>query len=191
MTLHNTTSAITSPTHVVGLFAQRVAATPAKEAFRILEQDQWRSVSWQETAARVDDLAAGLLALGIQAQQRVAIVSGTRYEWIIADLAIMASGAVTTTVYPSAHPAETAHIVSNSQSGVVFAEDARQLAKLVKHLGELPQVAHIVLFDGHGDGDWILSLDDLAHRGSDYLRAHPRCLHHVAEATRADWLCQR
>lgn len=53
------------------------------------------SVNWADTASRVEALAAGLLAVGIEPEQRIAIASSTRYEWILADLAIVCAGAAT------------------------------------------------------------------------------------------------
>ena len=75
--------------------------------------------------------AGGLLALGLEPEQRVGIASSTRYEWILADLAIMCAGGATTTVYPSTNTEDTAYILSDSESQVVFAEDDEQVAKLL------------------------------------------------------------
>ena len=118
----------TSPVHVgvpslAALFFQRVKESPDKEAFRYLDGTNWESVTWQETGERVEPLAAGLLALGIQPEQRVGIASSTRYEWILADLAIMCAGAATTTVYPTTNADDTAYILTDSECRVVFAED--------------------------------------------------------------------
>ncbi len=62
----------------------RIAETPDAEAFRFLDDGRWTSVSWKQFGERVDILAAGLIALGIQAEDRVALVSSTRYEWVLA-----------------------------------------------------------------------------------------------------------
>jgi acyl-CoA synthetase (AMP-forming)/AMP-acid ligase II len=59
-----------SATNFAALFVDRVKATPDKEAFRYLDHGEWVSVTWQETATRVESLAAGLLALGIETELR-------------------------------------------------------------------------------------------------------------------------
>src|SRR6476646_10598203 len=105
------------------MFFDRVEATPELEAYRYPVGDDWSSVTWGQTGDRVRRIAAGLIALGVEAEQRVAIASGTRYEWILADLAIMSSGAATTTVYPSSISEDVAYIVGDSDSHIVFAED--------------------------------------------------------------------
>ena len=120
-------------------FLDRVAKTPDAEAYRFPRGDQWESVTWQEAGDRVRRLAAGLLSLGIEPEQRVGIVSNTRYEWILADLAVMCAAGATTTVYPSTNAEDTAYILSDSECRVVFAEDYDQIAKVTLHKNELPQ----------------------------------------------------
>src|SRR5262245_36529409 len=113
-------SAATGASNLAMLFAGRVEATPDKEAFRYLDRGEWVSVTWRDTAARVEELAAGLLALGIEPEQRVGIASSTRYEWILADLAVMSAGAATTTVYASTNATDTAYILADSESRIIF-----------------------------------------------------------------------
>src|SRR3954468_6020972 len=68
-------------------------------------------------------IAAGLIELGVRPEQRVALASTTRLEWILADLGIMCAGAVTTTVYPQTNADECAYILSDSDSRVLIAEN--------------------------------------------------------------------
>lgn len=155
------------------MFLDRVQTSADKEAFRYLVAGDWVSATWRQTADRVEALAAGLLALGIEPEERVGIASSTRYEWILADLAIMCAGAATTTVYSSTNAGDTAYILADSQCRIVFAEDAGQLAKLTDHRPELTNLTKVVLFDGPGDGDWVITLADLADLGEKYLLEHP------------------
>ncbi len=178
MTATTTTTAqsICGAENVAALFANRVMATPGKEAFRYPGHGAWVSSTWADTAARVASLAAGLLALGIEPEQRIGIASATRYEWIVADLAIMSAGAATTTVYANTNAADTAYILADSESRVVFAEDAGQLAKLTGCRHELPALTKVVLFEGSADEDWVLTLDELAELGDKHLAEHPECI---------------
>jgi long-chain acyl-CoA synthetase len=169
----NRTSATATTANVASMFLDRVQMSADKEAFRYLVADEWVSATWRQTADRVDELAAGLLALGIEPEQRVGVASSTRYEWILADLAIMCSGAATTTVYSSTNARDTAYILNDSECRIVFAEDSGQLAKLIEHRPELPNLTKVVLFDGPGDGDWVITLTDLAELGRQYLLEHP------------------
>jgi long-chain acyl-CoA synthetase len=174
-------STTTGAPSIARMFRDRVTASAGREAFRVPMFDgTWRPVTWAHIRERVDALAAGLIALGVAPGERVAILCGTRYEWILADLAVMCAGAATTTVYPSTGAPDVAYIVADSQSRVVVAEDAGQLAKLREHRAELPDVRAVVLVDGpaadaeaDADGDWGLTLDDLDDRGRALLRTSP------------------
>jgi len=174
--------------NVARLFLDRVEQTPEGPAYRFPDGADWTSVTWAKTGDRVRDVAAGLVALGVEAGQRVAIASGTRYEWIVADLAIMCAGAATTTVYPSSMASDVAFILADSESRVVFAEDDSQVAKLAEVRSEIPLVTAVVTFEGSGDGDWVLSLDDVAARGRELLSTSPSVIDDRIAAIRPESL---
>src|SRR6266516_6224277 len=170
------------------MFLDRVAETPDVEAFRFPAGDTWTSVTWADVSQRVSRLAAGLVALGVGREERVAVASNTRYEWILADLAIMCAGAATTTIYPSTMAVDVAFIVADSQSRVVFAEDDEQLARLRERRDELGGVAKVVTLDGTADGDWVVSLDDLAKLGAEQLARAPETVDQRVAGIRPDSL---
>ena len=169
-------------------FLDRVTASAGHEAFRYPRGETWESVTWTQAGELVERLAAGLLSLGIKQEERVGIAAGTRYEWILADLAVMCAGGATTTVYPSTNSEDTAYILGDSDSRVVFAEDDDQIAKLTEHKAELPHLMKVVTFDGATDGDWVIGLDDLAKLGDSYLAEHPGIVEETARAIPADQL---
>jgi long-chain acyl-CoA synthetase len=186
--LHDTSFVDDLKPNVAVLFLDRVAKSPSSEAFRYPKGEAWESVTWQQAGDRVEALAAGLLSLGLEPEQRVGIVSGTRYEWILADLAVMCAAGATTTVYPTTNAEDTAYILSDSESHFVFAEDDEQLAKLRERKNELPHLAKVITFDGATDGDWVISLDDLAELGAAYLAEHPGVIAEKAAAIAPDQL---
>ncbi|MET9521236.1 AMP-dependent synthetase/ligase [Streptomyces coeruleorubidus] len=170
------------PPSVAGLFLERVAATPDAEAYRYpvpapsgQGPDEWKSLSWAQSAERVYAIAAGLIELGVQPEQRVALASSTRIEWILADLGIMCAGAATTTVYPQTNAEESAYILSDSESRVLIAENVDQLAKAQEKRAELTDLTHVVVIDPAGveTADWILTLDELEKRGAARLEKDP------------------
>ena len=170
------------------MFLDRIAATPTAEAFRYPENGGWTTVTWQQVGQRVELLAAGLISLGIKPEERVALASGTRYEWVVVDFAILAAGAATTTVYPTTHAEDVAFIVANSGSRIVVAEDQKQVDKLIAHRAELPAVQNVVVIDGDGDGDWVITLADLEQRGKQLLADSPSAVTDRIEAIRPDQL---
>jgi long-chain acyl-CoA synthetase len=187
---------------VANLFIDRVAATPDGEAFRYPVPaaagegpDEWKSLSWAQTAERVYAVAAGLIDLGVQPEERIALAAATRVEWILVDLGVMCAGAATTTIYPSTNAEESAFILSDSESRVLIAEDAGQLAKARERRAELPNLAHVVVIDPEGagpaEGDpegWVLTLADLEARGAEHLAKNPEAIKERVAAITADQL---
>jgi long-chain acyl-CoA synthetase len=179
-----------TPAPSVGrLFLDRVAKTPDREAFRAPNASGgWRSLTWKQTLDEVSELAAGLVALGLKPEDRVAIASGTRLEWILADLAIMCAGGANTTVYPTTSEDDVEFILSDSGSVMVFAEDARQLAKIQETKGNLPDVSKVIVMDGNGDGDFVLSWSDLRAKGREKLAESPGIIEEHVNQTGPDSL---
>ena len=193
MTMTTTGSSETSgyPTpapSVARMFYDRVAATPKAEAFRFPTETGWASVTWAQTGDTVKTMAAGLLALGIQPEQRVGIASSTRVEWLYADLAIMCAGAAATTVYPSTGAEEVAFILADSDTRIIFAEDDAQITKLQAQRDHLPDLVRVVTFDGQADGEWVLSLADLQALGAKHLADHPSSVDEAVAAVRPEHL---
>ena len=163
------------------LFVERVAKTPNGEAYRYLVGGEWTSLTWTQTKDRVFKIAAGLIDLGVQPQQRVAIAATTRIEWILSDLATLCAGGATTTVYPSTAAPDVAFILGDSESVVVFAENEAQAEKV--RSADLPALLAIVLFDkaasptessgSSESGVPTLTLDELMARGETRLAAEP------------------
>ncbi len=156
------------------LFLKRVTATPDATAYLYPEDGIWKPLTWRQTGDRVRQLANGLLALGLVPGERVAIISNTRVEWILADLAVLCAGGVTATVYAASTEEDTGFILADSKAAVAFAEDAVQAQKILKRLDALPDLRRIVVFDASGGlpGD-ALSLPDLAALGRAWEVSHP------------------
>ncbi len=172
-------------------FLDRVGASADREAYRYPRGGTWESVTWREAGERVTRLAAGLVALGVAPEQRVGIASGTRYEWILADLAVMCAGAATTTVYPSTITEDVGFILADSECRVVFAEDDAQVAKLRECRAALPLLERVVTFDASAEpepDDWVVGLEELERLGQALLSERPDAVEERVAATRPDSL---
>lgn len=91
---------------------------------------RWVFATYREVQPQVNAAAAYLKSLGVTKGTTVAILSGTRPEWLIADLAILSLGGITVSVYQSLLPEEVAYLLYDSEADIVFAENAEQVAKL-------------------------------------------------------------
>jgi long-chain acyl-CoA synthetase len=161
-----------TPVSSVGqMILDRAAKSGPEEAFRAPsgDEDGWRSFTWQQIVDEASEAAAGLVAIGVEPEQRVAIASNTRLEWIIADYAIMLSGAATTTVYPGTGSEDVAYILGDSHSRVLIAEDQSQADKVLEQKDNLPDLHTMVLIDGEGNGENVISWSDLREKGRQVL----------------------
>jgi long-chain acyl-CoA synthetase len=171
------------------MFLSRVAATPDAKAFAYPGANGPEWLTWKAVGERVNKIAAGLHAIGVAPQDRVAIASNTRLEWILCDLAINCAGAATTTIYPTTEPKDAAYILSDSGSRVLIAEDPTQVDKIAD--ADLPELAHVVLMSGTPTEHTtfpVISLAELEVKGAATLAADPELVNRLATAVRADHL---
>ena len=158
----------------VDMFHHRVRSTPDLDAIAGRVDGTWVWSKWSDVGRRVKNIAGGLRGLGIQTEQRVAILSGTRVEWILADLGILCAGGATTTIYPSNTAEECQYILTDSDSVMVFCDTQAQVSKLQSVCDQMPKVVKVILFDGASSADgWVITLADLEKQGEAWNAANP------------------
>lgn len=153
-------------TGAVTLGAMLLAAAAMYDgtAMRYRRGEQWAETSYAELARTARAIAGGLIALGIEAGDRVAIVADTRPEWTMADMGAFCAGAVVAPIYHTNSPQECAYVLRDSDARLVFCEDEDQLAKILSVRSECPRLEHFVLMDG--ESAEALSLHDLQASGA-------------------------
>ncbi len=156
----------------------RVAASPDELAFISPGADDSWSVkhTWREAGDEMMKLGAGLLALGLELEERVAIASNTRTEWIFADGAVMLAGGANTTIYPSTGDDDFGYILADSGARFLVAENQNQADKALNQRDQLPRLEKIILIDGAGDGDFVLSWSQLRDLGEAKLSEAPTAI---------------
>lgn len=177
------------------MFRRRVAETPEGLAF--LDPDRapegpnhWTRYTWAESRLLVDRLAAGLLARGLEREQRVGIISTTRLEWILLDLAVACAAGATTTVYPNTATGDVDFILGDAGTCIVVVEDATQLAK-VEASPALKEAIHtiIVIDTAHVElNDRVISYTQLQLLGADLLKQNPGAVDEAIASTDHDTL---
>jgi long-chain acyl-CoA synthetase len=156
-------------------------------AFLVKSEGEWREVSWRAARERVDELAAGFLALGLARGDRAAIVSRTRLEWTLCDYALASVGAVVVPIYQTNSGEECAYVIADSGARALVCDDADQLAKIRDAGADLPALEHTILFDGAADG--TVALDEVAALGREQLAGRPDALSQArAQVSEADVL---
>jgi long-chain acyl-CoA synthetase len=151
----------------------REAVTGPASAMRFEQAGRWHQLSYSDVFALASDTARGLLALGIEPGDRVAILGSTTPEWTLADLGALLAGAVVVPIYHTNSPGECRYVLAHCGARAVFCEDDAQLAKLREVRDACPALEHVVVMAprerAYGDA---IRLDDLrARRDETTLRA--------------------
>lgn len=148
------------------IFTRRVEENGDK-TFAIYHTDgAWREVSWREYGDIVMNIACGLVSLGVKRGDGVCVMSETRAEWGMADLAILSLGTLTGAIYPSLLGKDAAYIANDMKAKVVFAGSPRERDELLKAAAGAPDLKHIVVFDDvENDDPRCMGLNDLIEEG--------------------------
>ncbi|QRY47412.1 AMP-binding protein [Mycolicibacterium boenickei] len=154
-------------------FAQMLCDRAEREP-DVIAYCSWRNgaahpTTWSEYLEQVREVALGLHDLGAVPGDRVAIVSSTRHEWVVAALAILSLGGVPVGVYPTSSVAEVKQALESSEATVVFAENVADVAKVAAVSAELPRLRATIGFDtkpqGFSDSVRAVHWGELRHRG--------------------------
>ena len=125
----------------------------------------WTSRTYREMWDWVTSLSLGLKDIGIHDGDSVAIIARTRPEWVIADLASMALGAVTCPIYPQSEAGQAAFVINNVSARLIFVENAQQAAKIASIRDQCPTLEHVVALEPSGKlPPGTLTMDDVMAR---------------------------
>jgi len=154
-------------------FLKRVNATPDHIGFKHKVSGHWKDVRYRDFLSEVRWISYGLMSIGIERGERVAILSNTRFEWSVSDMAILGAAAITVPIYPSNTPSDIGYVLNHSEAKVLFVEDEPLLQKVLTLRTENPaalaQLKKIVVIDT-GDGkkqfpDGVVSFAELRELG--------------------------
>ena len=148
---------------------------PKSDCLRWCRENEIVEFSSREFFDRVRDLSFGLRVLDVEAEDRVAIISEPRPDWLTTDFAVLANGAVSVPIYPTLPSSQVAYILADSGAKVVVVSDEEQAAKVRSVWSELPQLKALIVMEsreidrvGEGDRDEV-SFDNLLDRGHQRL----------------------
>ena len=129
------------------LFRTRSAHYASAVRWRQKSNGEWHSATWLENQRLVNSIISGLDALGAALGDKIGIMSNTRWEWQVADWAILGLGAVTVTLYPSNTPDTIADMLENSKTRFLFVENREQYEKVLSIRSRIPEVSRVIVFD--------------------------------------------
>nr|WP_320190477.1 long-chain fatty acid--CoA ligase [uncultured Desulfobacter sp.] len=155
--------------NVYQMLCDTVQKYPEQPAYRWFEENnEEKSVTWQQYNDQVKDVAKSLIALGLKKDDKFNIISYSSYPWVLTDMAGMSIGAVTVGIYQSNLPKDCAFIINHCDSVLIFAENDEQLAKLMEIRDQIPNVRKVVMFNGADSNDeWVISYETFLKFGKD------------------------
>jgi len=126
-------------------------------AFRWFDENtNATSITWNEFYDQAKIAAKSLIALGVNHGDKINILSYTCFKWVLTDIANMSIGSATVGIYQSNLPQDCQYIINHSDAVLVFAENLKQLDKLLQIREQIPNIRKVILFNGDYDDDWVM-----------------------------------
>lgn len=165
---------------IIDVFWERVAAMSERPAIMHKVDGKFVPIIWREHGRTVELAAGGLLSLGVEPQEKIAIMSQSRPHWTWADLAAMSTGAVTVPIYPTLAAPESQFLIKHSDAVGVFCENESQLKKIQDAKELPPNLRFVVLIEGEPSKTdarfQTLSWNQLLNQGEIQLGKDPKLL---------------
>ncbi len=150
----------------------------------------WKLFTWNDYQARTRDFALGLVELGLGKDDVIGIIGDNRPDWVAAEIATHAIGALSLGLYRDVLEDEAAYLISYGEAKVVFAEDEEQIDKLLNLGDRIAGVRHIVYSDPRGmrkyDDPRLMTAEKLAEMGRARAAREPDLYDRLVDATDAD-----
>jgi long-chain acyl-CoA synthetase len=162
---------------IPALFHARVKQWKDRIAMRRKVYGIWRDITWAEYGEKAKYAALGLIALGMERGDRVAVISENNPEWLYSDMGIMAGGGVTVGIYTTDSSKQVKYVMEHSEARFYIAEDEEQLDKILEVRDELPKLQQIVVMDMEGlrhfSDPMVMSFEELLETGKELDKTEP------------------
>lgn len=159
-------------------FLLRVAEHPHNIAMRKKRYGIWQEYTWQASLDHVRDFCLGLVSLGLQRGDKMAIIGENDPEFYWAEIAIWSVGAVSTAIFTDANLNELGYVLDNCDATFLIAHDQEQCDKAIELRDKLPKIQRVIYWDDRGlwnyNNDWLISFEEVEALGRAYLKKHPQ-----------------
>jgi long-chain acyl-CoA synthetase len=132
---------------IAGIFMNRADKYQYEKCIRFRKDGRIKEMSWNEMRKRITNLGLGLISLGVKKGDMVALFSENRREWLIADLAILSTGASNATIYSTSSSEEAAYIINDSGAKIVFVSGTDHLERLLASKSGTKGIKKIITFE--------------------------------------------
>src|SRR5216684_7605363 len=173
--LRRTPLSADEPATLVEVYDSVVRVHPKPDTLNYKRDGAWRSISASEMLARSRRIALGLYSLGVRKDDRVALLSESRVEWVLADQGCIFAGAIGVPIYPTLTPSQAAYILKDSGARALFISDRAKFDEVAAVLNECPSLEHMVVFDSdQPTKSPLLTLEQLEERGREVESQQPQ-----------------
>jgi long-chain acyl-CoA synthetase len=159
------------------LLVANAARFGARTALREKDLGIWQATTWRQYHDHVRDLSLGLMSLGMQRGDKVAIIGDNRPAWVYAELAAQAAGGTSVGIYQDSNLEEVAYVIDHSDAAFVVAEDQEQVDKILDVVERLPKVRNVVFDDPRGLRHYrhpaLIRFQDVEERGRELAARRP------------------
>ena len=146
-------------------------------ALREKEFGIWQSVNWRQYLEHVRDFSLGLISLGLRPGEALGIIGDNRPEWVYAELAAQAAGAIPFGIFQDSILSEVAYIIDHSEAAMLVAEDQEQVDKILDLKEKLPRLKKIIYTDPKGlwdyEEDLLIEFSQIEKRGRELHQQEP------------------
>ncbi len=158
-------------TSMAAIFQNRVAELGNRACVMFKKDGKWVDLTWNDMNKMVHDLAYYLLSIGVKKGDRIGLFSPNRYEWWVADLAILSIGAVNVPIYATNSAEESEYVLQNSESRLCFVGTKDHMDKILQVKKNLKKMKEIILFDSLGKmPKGVLQLNECLETGQKYKK---------------------
>lgn len=159
--------------NLVALLEKRVKESSTLIALTYKDNHRWHYYRWQDVHRITRLVAAGFLSLEIEPGDKIGILSNTRVEWMLSDLACMCARAISVPIYPNLNDEDTAYIINHSECKILILENSQQWERWQKIKSQCPNVKEIILFRAESsDANWY-TWNSLLQKGGAYQNENP------------------
>ncbi len=175
------------PQTLVEVYEGAVRRHPKTDTLNYKSNGAWHPIAGQEMLTRSRRIALGLYAMGVRAGERVALLSESRVEWVLADQGCVFAGAISVPVYPTLTPAQVEYILKDCGARALFVSSGTKFAEFQSVVGECAEIENVVIFDDGGSrAANTLSLAELEERGRALETEQPELSRELAHAARPE-----
>jgi len=175
------------PATLVEVYERVVRVYRKPDTLNYKRDGAWHSISSNEMLASARRIALGLYSLGVRKDDRVALLSESCVEWVLADQGCIFAGAVGVPIYPTLTPSQAAYILRDSGARVMFVSDRAKFDEIANLLDECMTLEHVVLFDPDKPAESkLLTLEQLQERGRELESERPELAAELACASKPE-----